>query len=66
MTGLVTEDRPMRECAACGMESPAGLETCPYCGYEFPDPKPGVGPMAWLFALLMLGPLLWAALRLLG
>jgi hypothetical protein len=55
----------MRECPSCAFEVDAEAEVCPYCGYEFPEPRTGFGPMAWLFVLLMLIPVLWVLMRLL-
>lgn len=59
------------ECPSCALEvavDPAegNPEECPYCGYEFPERKRGVGAAAWLMAALMLLPLLWLLARLLG
>jgi hypothetical protein len=54
-----------RECPSCAFEVEAEAEVCPYCGYEFPEPRTGFGPMAWLFVLLMLIPVLWVLMRLL-
>ena len=51
--------RRMIECPACALQSEAGPGECPYCGYEFPRNKQGVSTMAFVFALLMLIPLLW-------
>ena len=42
-----------RECPACALAVPAEADVCPVCGYEFPRPKPGVRPVAWLFVALM-------------
>lgn len=52
------------ECPSCALEVrvEAGEpkpETCPYCGYEFPRRARAVGAVAWLFALLLVLPLLW-------
>ena len=44
---------PVRECPSCAMPTGAAAPTCAVCGYEFPQPKPGVGPMAWVFIALM-------------
>lgn len=54
-----------RECPSCAMEVDAGAEVCPVCGYEFPAPKPGVPPVAWLMAALLVLPLLWVLMRVL-
>ena len=54
-----------RECPSCGLEVDTDADVCPYCGYEFPDYKPGFGPMAWLFVALMLLPVIWVLMRLL-
>ena len=55
----------LRECPSCALDGPAEAEVCPYCGYEFPTPKPGHRPVTWamiiamvLFALPVLGWLL--------
>ncbi|HYE58056.1 MAG TPA: zinc ribbon domain-containing protein [Rhodothermales bacterium] len=48
------------ECPSCALEVEAGLDECPYCGYEFPRHRRGVPLAAWLFGLLLLLPLLWA------
>lgn len=55
-----------RECPSCAMSVPAGAETCPICGYEFPQRRTGLGPVAWLMAALMLLPVLWVLFRLFG
>ena len=36
------------------MEAPADAAECPWCGYEFPAPRAGVRPSAWLMVVLML------------
>lgn len=46
-----------RECPSCALEAPADVDTCPYCGYEFPEQPASRVWMAWLFAALLL---LWA------
>ncbi len=55
----------LRECPACAMEGDAEAAECPFCGYEFPEPKTGVGAVAWLMAALLVIPLLWLLARLL-
>ena len=47
-------------------EVPHDAAECPYCGYEFPREKPGVRPMALLFAALLVIPLAWILMRLFG
>ena len=54
------------ECPSCALETEAGLDECPYCGYEFPKHRRGLPTVAWLGILLMLLPLLWLALNLLN
>lgn len=49
------------ECPSCALEVDASAETCPYCGYEFPRQKRGLGWAALLFVLLMA----WPVIRLL-
>ena len=44
----------------------ADTDVCPVCGYEFPEPRPGFGPAAWLFVGLMLLPVLWVLFRFFG
>ena len=55
----------LRECPSCAMEVDAEADACPVCGYEFPEPRAGFGPVAWLFVALMLLPVLWVLSRLL-
>ncbi|MEM1042142.1 MAG: zinc ribbon domain-containing protein [Bacteroidota bacterium] len=54
-----------RECPSCAVAVDAAAAVCPLCGYEFPEPRTGFGPMAWLFVALMLLPALWVLARLL-
>ncbi len=54
-----------RECPSCAMSVEAEAEVCPVCGYEFPEPRTGVSPMAWLMAALLILPVLWVAMQLL-
>ena len=54
-----------RECPSCAMMVDADAEACPVCGYEYPEPRRGFGPMAWLFVALLLIPVLWVLARLL-
>ena len=50
-----------RECPSCALEAPTDAEVCPFCNYEFPVAKKGIGSMAIVFVLLMLLPLTcWA------
>ena len=44
----------MQECPACAMPTPADEPECAVCGYEFPEPKAGLGTMAWIMIGLML------------
>ncbi|HEX8299443.1 MAG TPA: zinc ribbon domain-containing protein [Rubricoccaceae bacterium] len=44
-----------RECPACALDAPAGAPECPFCGYEFPRPRAGTRPTAWLMIALMAG-----------
>ncbi|MBT3449587.1 MAG: zinc ribbon domain-containing protein [Bacteroidetes Order II. Incertae sedis bacterium] len=48
----------MRECPSCALESNDDHETCPFCGYEFPELHKSLPWFAWLFALLMIWPLI--------
>ncbi len=41
-----------RECPACALEAPADAAACPFCGYEFPVPRAGLRPAAWLMIAL--------------
>ena len=43
-----------RECPACALDAPAEVSVCPYCGYEFPEPRVGLRPMTWLMIVLMI------------
>lgn len=42
----------------------ADAEVCPVCGYEFPEPRTGVRPVAWLMAAILALPVLWVLFRL--
>lgn len=44
----------------------AEAEVCPVCEYELPKAKTGISPMAWLMAALLLLPVLWVVMQLLG
>lgn len=44
-----------KECPACALDAPADAVECPFCGYEFPRPRTGTRPAAWLMILLMAG-----------
>lgn len=44
----------VRECPSCALNAPADADVCPFCGYEFPAPRPGMGPMAWVMVALMI------------
>ena len=57
---------PQRECPACALEVPADAEDCPYCGYEFPKPKPGLRPITWVMIALMVLFAIPSLMRLLG
>lgn len=48
----------MRECPSCALEyeDDGDVETCPYCGYEFPQRRSSLKWVAILFALLMAWP----------
>ena len=35
------------------MEAPADAAECPFCGYEFPAPRAGTRPVAWVMVALM-------------
>ncbi|MDG5766558.1 zinc ribbon domain-containing protein [Balneolales bacterium ANBcel1] len=50
-----------RECPSCALEAPVDAETCPFCGYEFPQQQKGTTIMAWLFVALIV---LWVITRL--
>lgn len=54
------------ECPSCALETEAGAETCPYCGYEFPAHRTGLPAVAWLLVLLLLLPVLWFLLQLIS
>ncbi len=41
-----------RECPSCAMDVPGGSPSCAVCGYEFPTPRAGVRPAAWLMVAL--------------
>jgi len=53
------------ECPSCGLDVEGAPETCPYCGYEFPERPKTVSTMAWVMALILLIPVLWVVWRLL-
>lgn len=55
-----------RECPSCALPVDASEDVCPYCDYEFPEQKTGVTSMAWLFALLLLWPIIELILWLFG
>lgn len=42
-----------RECPSCALDAPADAAECPFCGYEFPQPRAGTRPVAWLMIALM-------------
>ena len=44
-----------QECPACALDAPADAAECPFCGYEFPRPRAGTRPAAWLMIALMAG-----------
>lgn len=50
----------MKECPSCALEYEGTPETCPYCGYEFPQQKSSLKMVAWLLIALMLVFILWA------
>ena len=52
------------ECPSCALEVEQESGECPYCGYEFPETKVSRVWMAWLFAFLMILPLLYIVKRL--
>jgi len=58
----------MRECPSCALEfeDDGDVETCPYCGYEFPQQKTGLPWIAILLGLLMLWPAIEGLLYLIG
>jgi len=41
------------ECPSCALQAPADAETCPYCGYEFPEQRRSIHWMAWVFIGIM-------------
>jgi len=53
----------LHECPSCALESDRSghPETCPYCGYEFPEASKGLSWVAWLFVILLL---IWPVSRL--
>lgn len=55
-----------KECPSCALQVDASADVCPYCDYEFPQRSTGVKTMAWLFALLMLWPVIEVFLWLFG
>ena len=55
----------MMECPSCALQVENDPETCPYCGYEFPETKGSRVAMAWLFAALLLLPVLYILFRVL-
>lgn len=48
-----------RECPSCALPYEGDPDVCPYCGYEFPRQKPGVGLAAVLFVVLLVLGVLW-------
>jgi RNA polymerase subunit RPABC4/transcription elongation factor Spt4 len=46
------DDRKMKECPSCAMETDSKAEVCPVCGYEFPRQSRMVVIMAWIMILL--------------
>ena len=48
----------VRECPACGLDTPAEASECPFCGYEFPFLRPGLRASAWVMIALTAGVLL--------
>lgn len=61
MTHLVELER---ECPSCGLDVPEDAEICPFCQYEFPELSTARKGMAWVFALLLLLPVLYILNRL--
>ena len=57
-----------KECPSCALEYDASdnPDTCPYCGYEFPQRTASVQWVAWLLALLLLWPAIEGLMYLLG
>jgi RNA polymerase subunit RPABC4/transcription elongation factor Spt4 len=43
-----------RECPSCAMEVDSKNESCPICGYEFPDYSKGFKLLAVLLVILFL------------
>jgi len=52
-----------KECPACALNVDSELTECSYCGYEFPQESSSRRWMAWLFAFLMILPLLYILRR---
>ena len=46
-----------KECSSCAMEVDAELETCPICGYEFPQQKASIKWVALAMLILFAYPL---------
>lgn len=53
-----------RECPSCGLDVPEDSEICPFCQYEFPELSTTRKGMAWVFALLLLLPVIYILNRL--
>lgn len=53
-----TDETKEIECPSCALMAPADAEECPYCGYEFPQQSRRVRWMAWVFAFLLIYPLI--------
>ena len=55
----------MRECPSCALASDPEELACPFCGYEFPPEQKNLRWFAWLFALLLLWPVIEVLKRIL-
>lgn len=55
----MSDERTM-ECPSCALEGPADVDTCPYCGYEYPA-RPSRS-LIWA-AIVMAALLAWPVFR---
>ena len=47
-----------KECSSCAMEVDTAVETCPICGYEFPQQKSSIKWIALAMLILFAYPLI--------
>jgi len=52
-----------KECPSCAMEIDASAKVCPVCSYQFPEQPRSLRWIAVLLAIIMLGYILYSALR---